>query len=110
MADIATWGVGNELSYGIVQQDSINSTHKTGECRNEKGQVVRVQQYDKEYAGSYTLIITAESSIPEVGGAIKIGSRDLYITSIEIVETNTSFKTARISCRASHKIKTIEKV
>lgn len=110
MADIATWGVGNELTYGIVQNDSINETHKTGECRNEKGQVVRVQQYDKEYSGSYTLVVTSEASFPEVGDAIKIDSTDMYITNIELIENNTSFKSARISCRASHKVKTITEV
>lgn len=107
MADIATWAIKDTLTYGIIQSQDLVETHKTGECRNEIGQVIRVQQYDKEYQGTVTIVTTGE--LPKVGDTIKVNDKDLYISSIEEIENNQNFQTARISCKGTKKITSIEK-
>ncbi|MBO7223938.1 MAG: hypothetical protein J6V70_07375 [Kiritimatiellae bacterium] len=108
MADIATWGISDSVNYGIIQSRDYTESHKTGECRNEKGQLVRLEQYDQEYQGVFTIITTGD--LPDIGDSITIEEKTMYVSAIEETENNTSFKKAKITCKGTKKITSVEDV
>lgn len=108
MADIATWGIRDSVTYGIIQSRDYTESHKTGECRNEVGQLIRLEQYDQEYQGVFTIITTG--NLPDIGDSITIEKRNLYVASIEEIENNTSYKKAKITCKGTKKISSVDDV
>lgn len=108
MADIATWGISDSVNYGIIQSRDYTESQKTGECRNEIGQLVRLQQYDQEYQGVFTIITTGD--LPDIGDSITIEKKTMYVSAIEETENNTSFKKAKITCKATKKISSVDDV
>lgn len=106
MEDIATWGINDSLTYGIIQSRDFTETHKTAEVRNEIGQVVRIEQFDKEYQATFTIVTTGE--LPALGDAITIEKTELYISSIEETENNQNYKKAKITCKGSKGVTAIE--
>lgn len=105
MADIATWGISDSVTYGIIQSRDYTESHKTGECRNEIGQLVRLEQYDREYNGVFTIITTG--TLPDIGDAITIEGKAMYVSAIEVTENNTSYQKAKITCKATKKIESV---
>lgn len=108
MADIATWGISDSVTYGIIQSRDYTESHKTGECRNEVGQLVRLEQYDQEYSGVFTIITTG--TLPVVGDSITIEGRSMYVSAVEETENNTSYKKAKITCKGTKKISSVDDV
>lgn len=108
MADIATWGVSGSVTYGIIQSRDYSESHKTGECRNEIGQLVRLEQYDQEYQGVFTIITTG--TLPDIGDSITIEGKTMYVSAIEETENNTSYQKAKITCKGTKKISSVADV
>lgn len=108
MADIATWGVSDSVTYGIIQSRDYSESHKTGECRNELGQLIRMEQYDQEYNGVFTIITTG--TLPKIGDSITIEKKTMYVSSIEVTENNTSYQKAKITCKGTKKISSVDDV
>lgn len=105
MADIATWGISDSVTYGIIQSRDYSESHKTGECRNEIGQLVRLEQYDREYQGVFTIITTG--TLPAVGDSITIEGKAMYVSTIEVTESNTNYQKAKLTCKATEKIESV---
>lgn len=108
MADIATWGISDSVNYGIIQSRDYSESHKTGECRNELGQLIRMEQYDQEYQGVFTIVTTG--TLPSIGDSITIEGKSMYVSSIEVTENNTSYQKAKITCKGTKKISSVDDV
>lgn len=101
----ASWGISSGMAVtstvdGVVTDFDVNVEPVLAAEQNEEGSVIGQVRYDNHLSGNATVQVKSSSTLPNIGDTINIASSEsgqvsvstYYITSLRVVENNTSFR------------------
>jgi hypothetical protein len=78
-------------SYGYIQGCTKRQSEEIGEARDADGDVAAVTEYNETEDIEFEYVL--DGTPAPIGTPLTIGSNKFYITSLELVESNTGYKT-----------------
>ena len=95
----ASWGVYGTFNdvTGVVTDLSISESALTGAEQNEVGSIIQQTLYDVHSTVTVTVGVASDEQPPDIGGQVTIANVKYYVTSAEIIESNSSYRKIRIT-------------
>lgn len=95
----ASWGVYGTFTdvTGVITDLSISQSALTGAEQNEVGSIIQQTLYDVHSTITVTVGVDSDEQPPDIGQQVTIANVKYYVTSAEIIESNSAYRKIRIT-------------